>query len=78
MEAYLDDMIVKSQQEKDHVGDLRETFETLRKFKLRLNPKKCVLGVLAGKFLGPGGSEGNRSKSLRDPTNSRHEVSVQD
>lgn len=52
MEAYIDDMIVKSKEEKDHLDDLRETFLTLRKFKLKLNPQKCVFGVVAGKFLG--------------------------
>lgn len=43
MEAYIVDMIVQSQKEKDHIGDLREAFETLRKYKLKLNPKRCVL-----------------------------------
>ncbi|XP_010667221.2 uncharacterized protein LOC104884294 [Beta vulgaris subsp. vulgaris] len=52
MEAYIDDMIVKSRKEVDHMKDLRETFLTLRKFKLKLNPQKCVFGVVAGKFLG--------------------------
>ena len=52
MEAYIDDMIVKSRKELGHIDDLRETFETLRKYKLRLNPKKCVFGVLVGKLLG--------------------------
>lgn len=52
MEAYIDDMIMKSQQEEDHIGDLRETFETLRKYMLKLNPKKYIFGVLAGKLLG--------------------------
>ena len=44
MEAYIDDMIVKTKQEKDHLPDLRETFTTLRHHKMMLNPKKCVLG----------------------------------
>ena len=42
MEDYMDDMIVISWQEQGHIGDLRETFEILRKFKLKLNPKKYV------------------------------------
>lgn len=52
MEAYVDDSIVKSRQEKDRVDDLRETFETLRKYRMKLNPKKCVFGVRSGIFLG--------------------------
>lgn len=52
MEAYVDDMIVKSIQEVDHVGHLRETFNTLRLNNMRLNPKKCTFRVRVGKFLG--------------------------
>nr|XP_021851941.1 uncharacterized protein LOC110791498 [Spinacia oleracea] len=52
IEAYIDDMIVKSKQREEHLADLRETFETLRKYQMRLNPKKCVFGVTTGKFLG--------------------------
>ena len=52
MEAYIDDMIVKSKEAVDHVADLRETFMNLRKNKMMLNPKKCVFGVTSGKFLG--------------------------
>ena len=52
MEVYVDNMLVKSKQEELHLDDLRETFETLRKFQMRLNPAKCVFGVLSSKFLG--------------------------
>ena len=52
MEAYIDDMIVKSKEPNDHVADLRETFSTLRQHNMKLNPKKCVFGVPSGKFLG--------------------------
>ncbi|XP_056698245.1 uncharacterized protein [Spinacia oleracea] len=51
IKAYIDDMIVKSKQRTDHLGDLRETFETLRAYQMRLNPKKCIFGVTSGKFL---------------------------
>ena len=51
VEAYIDDMIVKSKQQADHLADLRETFATLRRHKVMLNPKKCVFGVESGKFL---------------------------
>jgi hypothetical protein len=52
VEAYIDDMIVKSKLQTDHIADLRETFTTLRRHKVMLNPKKCVFGVESGKFLG--------------------------
>lgn len=32
--------------------DLRETFNTLRMYKIKLNPTKCVFTVSLGKFLG--------------------------
>ena len=32
--------------------DLKETFDTLRSYNMKLNPGKCAFGVTAGKFLG--------------------------
>ena len=52
VEVYIDDMLVKSKEENDHLDDLRETFETLRKYQMKLNPSKCAFGVYSGKFLG--------------------------
>ena len=52
MEVYVDDMLVKSNDEADHLDDLRETFDTLRNYKMKLNPMKCVFTVSLGKFLG--------------------------
>ncbi|XP_056691889.1 uncharacterized protein [Spinacia oleracea] len=52
IEAYIDDMIVKSKKRAAHMADLRETFETIRTYNMRLNPKKCVFRVTSGKFLG--------------------------
>ncbi|CAA0810386.1 Unknown protein, partial [Striga hermonthica] len=52
MEVYVDDMLVKSKDEIDHVNDLKETFMTLRKYGMKLNPAKCSFGVKSGKFLG--------------------------
>ena len=45
-------MLVKSLRENDHLDDLRETFNTLRSYNMKLNPSKCVFGVTTGKFLG--------------------------
>ena len=52
VEVYIDDMVVKSKQEKRHIKDLQGVFEVLRQHKLRLNADKCAFGVGAGKFLG--------------------------
>ena len=52
VQVYVDDMLVKSRREEDHLEDLRETFNTLRSFNMKLNPGKCTFGVTAGKFLG--------------------------
>jgi len=35
-----------------HVTDLEELFTKIAKYRLKLNPEKCVFGVKAGKFLG--------------------------
>ena len=51
MEVYVDDMITKSKELRDHVKHLEETFELLRKYEMRLNPEKCAFGVSSGKFL---------------------------
>ena len=50
--VYVDDMLVKSIDEGSHLDDLQETFETLRRYKMKLNPSKCAFGVSSGKFLG--------------------------
>ena len=52
MEVYVDDMLVKSKEELAHLDDLRETFATLKQYQMKLNPGKCVFGVVSGKFLG--------------------------
>ena len=52
IEAYIDDMVVKSKVETEHIDDLRNIFEILRKHKLHLNVAKCSFGVDSNKFLG--------------------------
>ena len=52
VEVYVDDMLVKSQDEKTHLDDLQETFDTLRQYNMKLNPSKCAFGVSSRKFLG--------------------------
>jgi hypothetical protein len=50
--TYVDDIIVVSKNKEDHLVDLVETFANMRDARLRLNPEKCVSGVLQGKILG--------------------------
>ena len=38
VQVYVDDMLVKSLREEDHLDDLRETFNTLRSYNMKLNP----------------------------------------
>ena len=52
VEVYVDDMLVKSLDEEEHLDNLQETFDTLRRFSMKSNPSKCVFGVSLGKFLG--------------------------
>nr|XP_027102809.1 uncharacterized protein LOC113724064 [Coffea arabica] len=52
VEAYVDDILVKSQATSAFLSDLREVFGVLRDSRMKLNPKKCVFGVTSGKFLG--------------------------
>jgi hypothetical protein len=79
--AYVDDIVVKSVQRRDHISDLAETFANLRAANLKLNPEKCVFGIHKGKVLGclvsTKGIEANRDKikalvEMQDP------VSVKD
>lgn len=51
MKVYVGNMLVKNKKEGSHLDDLKETFETLRQYKMKLNPTKCAFGVSSGKFL---------------------------
>ena len=52
VEVYVDNMLVKSTEVDNHLDDLKETFKTLRKYQMKLNPNKCAFGVYSGKFIG--------------------------
>ena len=52
VEVYVDDMLVKSKEEEDHLDDLKETFNTLRQYNIKLNPSKCAFRISSRKFLG--------------------------
>ena len=51
VKVYIDSMLIKSREEDHHLSDLREMFEILRLYGMKLNPSKCVFGVSSGKFL---------------------------
>jgi hypothetical protein len=51
VEAYIDDVVVKSKKCGDLLDDLKETFDNLYKYKMMVNPKKCVFGVSLGNCL---------------------------
>ena len=52
VKVYVDDMIVKSRDRADHLATLQRFFERIRRFRLRLNPKKCTFRVTSRKLLG--------------------------
>ncbi|GKV01311.1 hypothetical protein SLEP1_g13872 [Rubroshorea leprosula] len=52
MEIYIDDVVVKSHGEENHLVHLRKAFERMRQHGLKMNPLKCAFGVSTGNFLG--------------------------
>jgi len=52
VEAYVDDIVVKSRKASGLVADLEGTFQCLRATGIRLNPEKCVFGLPRGMLLG--------------------------
>nr|GEY47991.1 reverse transcriptase domain-containing protein [Tanacetum cinerariifolium] len=52
IKVYVDDLVVKSYTEAEMMRDIKETFRTLRKVNMKLNPKKCSFGLAEGIFLG--------------------------
>ena len=52
VQVYFDDMLVKILRKNDHLDDLRETFNTICSYNMKLNLNEYVFGVTAGKFLG--------------------------
>jgi hypothetical protein len=52
IEAYVDDIVVKTKQANDLVNDLDVAFKCLRAKNIKLNPEKCVFGIPQGMLLG--------------------------
>jgi hypothetical protein len=52
VEAYVDDVVIKTKNPDGLIADLEEMFSSLRRFRWKLNPTKCIFGVPSGKLLG--------------------------
>jgi hypothetical protein len=52
VEAYVDDVVIKTRNSDTLIDDLEETFASMREYRSKLNPNKCVFGVPSGKLLG--------------------------
>jgi hypothetical protein len=52
IEAYVDDIVVKSKRVNNLVDDLDIAFKCLKEKNIKLNPEKCVFGVPRGMLLG--------------------------
>ncbi|KAK1613852.1 hypothetical protein QYE76_019369 [Lolium multiflorum] len=52
VQVYIDDVVITTKQGLSLIDDLKETFDNLDKFRLKLNPTKCSFGVPAGELLG--------------------------
>ena len=52
VQVYVDDIVIKTKLEDDLLEDLKETFASLQRYKIKLNPTKCVFGVPSGQLLG--------------------------
>ena len=81
VEAYVDDVVIKTKHIESLIDDLRLTFDILRTYDIKLNPEKCVFGVPAGRLLGfivsNTGIEANPAKiralsQLATPTDLKH------
>ncbi|GKB93307.1 reverse transcriptase domain-containing protein [Tanacetum coccineum] len=52
LEVYVDDLVIKSHTETELLRDIEETFRTLQKINMKLNPKNYTFGAEEGMFLG--------------------------
>jgi hypothetical protein len=52
VEAYVDDVVIKTENSENFIEDLQQVFNSLRCYRWKLNPEKCVFRVPTGKLLG--------------------------
>jgi hypothetical protein len=50
--SYVGDIVIASIKKDTYISDLAETFTNMHEARLKLNPKKCIFGVIRGKVLG--------------------------
>ena len=81
VEAYMDDVVIKTRHVETLIDDLRLTFDNPRTYDIKLNPENCVFSVPSGKLLGfivsNRGIEANPAKiqalsQLAIPTDLKH------
>jgi hypothetical protein len=87
VEAYVDDVVVKTTEEDKLIAELTKTFTNLREFQWKLNPTKCVFvvpsGLLLGFMVGHRGIEANPAKvdairKLAKPSNKKYVMKLTD
>jgi hypothetical protein len=87
VEAYVDDVVVKTTEEDKLIAELTKTFTNLREFQWKLNPTKCVFvvpsGLLLGFMVGHRGIEANPAKvdairKLAKPSNKKYVMTLTD
>jgi hypothetical protein len=52
VQVYIDDVVITTKSESSLLDDLREMFDNLNRFRIKLNPTKCSFGIPAGELLG--------------------------
>ena len=81
VEAYIDDVVIKSRTADNLITDLKETFANLKTYRWKLNHSKCIFGVssdiLQGYIVSPRGIEPNPNKvsaitNMKWPTCIKH------
>ena len=80
VQVYVDDIIIMTRVEDTLLADIRQTFDSLNLYNIKLNPSKCIFGVPSGQLLGylisARGIEANPDKiqailTMKEPTNLR-------
>src|SRR4051812_28408463 len=51
-QVYVDNIVIKTREARTLIDDLRDTFDNLDRYRIKLNPEKCAFGVPSGQLLG--------------------------
>ena len=52
IQVYVDDIVIRTKEDYTFLDSLRETFDNLDRYRIKLNPLKCMFGVPSGQLLG--------------------------